>query len=352
MIVKFDFWRSEFTISVHFHAVLNAILKLRAVFLVKPKPVNDNCNNPRRKPFKGCLGALDRSYIDVQVLKAHKLRYRTCKGSIGVNVLGVVDQDMKFVYVLPGWERSAADSRVLHDAMSRPNGLRVPTACTTMLPSSSNISKSKGTRAFANRCGWTPHEEEVLIDSIKGMLANGWKADNGFRFGYLNHLADEMMKMFPGTNIRIILLATENVVKNKEKTAPINVPSPGLDGQNDFNHDIDEDETTSVGQSMCSMPASSSTSKQSNKGKRKIMEGLEPIVEALDKFTEKTYAKLSELTDIISHEFKLSTKKEVVYQTVAGIEDLTLQEKLVASNMIVKNHEVLELFFTLPDAAR
>ncbi|KAG8369601.1 hypothetical protein BUALT_Bualt14G0030600 [Buddleja alternifolia] len=97
------------------------------VFLVKPKSVDDNCNNPRWKPFKGCLGALDGSYIDVQVLKAHKPRYRTRKGSISVNVLEVVDQDMKFVYALLGWEGSVVDSRVLCDAVGRPNGLRVPT---------------------------------------------------------------------------------------------------------------------------------------------------------------------------------------------------------------------------------
>ncbi|KAL6141348.1 hypothetical protein ACLB2K_059637 [Fragaria x ananassa] len=28
---------------------------------------------------------------------------------------------------IPGWERSTSDSRVLHDAVTRPNGLRVPT---------------------------------------------------------------------------------------------------------------------------------------------------------------------------------------------------------------------------------
>ncbi|KAK6160130.1 hypothetical protein DH2020_003511 [Rehmannia glutinosa] len=33
---------------------------------------------------------------------------------------------MQYVYVLSGWEGSAVDSRVLRDAVSRPNGLRVP----------------------------------------------------------------------------------------------------------------------------------------------------------------------------------------------------------------------------------
>ncbi|KAL7246538.1 hypothetical protein ACSBR2_001599 [Camellia fascicularis] len=34
---------------------------------------------------------------------------------------------MNFMYVLPRWEGSTADSRVLRDAINRPNGLRIPT---------------------------------------------------------------------------------------------------------------------------------------------------------------------------------------------------------------------------------
>ena len=33
---------------------------------------------------------------------------------------------MKFTFVLPGWEGSAFDSRVLREAISKPNGLRIP----------------------------------------------------------------------------------------------------------------------------------------------------------------------------------------------------------------------------------
>ncbi|XP_047957256.1 uncharacterized protein LOC125202826 [Salvia hispanica] len=36
---------------------------------------------------------------------------------------------MQFVYLLPGWEGSAGDSRVLRDAVVRPNGLKVPQGC-------------------------------------------------------------------------------------------------------------------------------------------------------------------------------------------------------------------------------
>lgn len=55
-----------------------------------------------------------------------KARYRTRKNEIATNVLGVCSQDMQFIYVLPGWEGSAADGRVLRDALRRTNGLKVP----------------------------------------------------------------------------------------------------------------------------------------------------------------------------------------------------------------------------------
>ncbi|KAL8498901.1 hypothetical protein ACS0TY_022028 [Phlomoides rotata] len=75
---------------------------------------------------QGCLGALDSTYIDLHVLSCDKPHFRTRKCRISTNVLGVCDRNMRFVYVLPGWEGSAADYRVLRDAILRPNGLKVP----------------------------------------------------------------------------------------------------------------------------------------------------------------------------------------------------------------------------------
>ncbi|KAF7826548.1 protein ALP1-like [Senna tora] len=73
-----------------------------------------------------CLGALDGTYVKVNVLKADKPRYRSRKGEIATNVLGVCAPDMQFIYVLSGWEGSIADSRVLRSAITRTNGLKVP----------------------------------------------------------------------------------------------------------------------------------------------------------------------------------------------------------------------------------
>ncbi|KAL0312448.1 UNVERIFIED_CONTAM: hypothetical protein Sradi_5644100 [Sesamum radiatum] len=125
-VVKHDFIRSGRTVSKHFHAVLHAVCEMHTVLLAKPTPICDDCTDPRWKWFKGCLGALDGTFIDVRVPDHEKGRYRTRKGHVAQNVLGVCNPNMQFIFVLSGWEGSAADSRVLRDAIHRPNGLRVP----------------------------------------------------------------------------------------------------------------------------------------------------------------------------------------------------------------------------------
>ena len=55
----------------------------------------------------------------------YKSRYKTRKRDITTNVLGVCDRNLNFTYVLPGWEGSAADGRVLRDAIVRRNGLKI-----------------------------------------------------------------------------------------------------------------------------------------------------------------------------------------------------------------------------------
>ncbi|XP_057793845.1 uncharacterized protein LOC131010366 [Salvia miltiorrhiza] len=125
-VVWFDFWRSGQKISYYVHTVSKAILKLHVILLVKPDPVPEECDDPRWKWFKGCLGALDGTYINVLVSNSDKPRYKTRKGQIATNTLGVYDRNMKFVYALPGWEESAANSRILRYALNRPHRLRVP----------------------------------------------------------------------------------------------------------------------------------------------------------------------------------------------------------------------------------
>jgi len=67
-------------------------------------------------------------------------RFRGRKSITTQNVLAAVDFDLRFRYVLAGWEGSAHDSFVLQDALSRSNGLKIPEGMIARpLPTSSNV---------------------------------------------------------------------------------------------------------------------------------------------------------------------------------------------------------------------
>ncbi|XP_020963752.1 uncharacterized protein LOC110265218 [Arachis ipaensis] len=124
--VQVRFYRSGETISRYFQKVLCSVFRVQSILFAKADPVPEDCVDPRWKWFKGCLGALDGTYIDVTVPKSDKSRYRTRKSRISTNVLGVCNRNMNFVYVLSSWEGSVSDSRVLRDAITRCNGLKIP----------------------------------------------------------------------------------------------------------------------------------------------------------------------------------------------------------------------------------
>jgi hypothetical protein len=77
-------------------------------------------NNRNFSPyFNHCLGALDGTHIVANPSAQDRSRYRNCKGFLSQNVLAVCSFDMQFMYVHAGWEGSAADATVLHDALNK-----------------------------------------------------------------------------------------------------------------------------------------------------------------------------------------------------------------------------------------
>ena len=53
-------------------------------------------------------------------------RFRGRKDGTTQNVFVAISFDLKFTYVLAGWEGSAYDSRVLNDAFARLGGFSIP----------------------------------------------------------------------------------------------------------------------------------------------------------------------------------------------------------------------------------
>ncbi|KAL8485348.1 hypothetical protein ACS0TY_027592 [Phlomoides rotata] len=61
-----------------------------------------------------------------------------------------------------------------------------------------NLDKGKAVRGRRSR---TKAEEDALIHCLIDIVNDGWKAENGFKAGFLRELEKNMRKMLPGTNI-------------------------------------------------------------------------------------------------------------------------------------------------------
>ena len=60
-------------------------------------------------------------------------RFRGRKDGTTQNVLAAISFDLKFTYVLAGWEGSAHDSRVLNDAFARIGRFSIPNGIIRLL---------------------------------------------------------------------------------------------------------------------------------------------------------------------------------------------------------------------------
>ncbi|CAO2146305.1 unnamed protein product, partial [Urochloa humidicola] len=90
---------------------------------VPPKIQNSRRWNPY---FKDCIGAIDGTHLLARVPAKHRTTFLGRKHTTTQNVLAAVDFDLRFTYVLAGWEGSAHDALILSDALQRNDGLKVP----------------------------------------------------------------------------------------------------------------------------------------------------------------------------------------------------------------------------------
>jgi len=72
------------------------------------------------------VGAIDGTHVPANVPVEIQEKFWGRKEGTIQNVLAAITFDLKFIYVLAGWEGSAHDSRVLGNALSRLSGLKIP----------------------------------------------------------------------------------------------------------------------------------------------------------------------------------------------------------------------------------
>nr|XP_020187954.1 protein ALP1-like [Aegilops tauschii subsp. strangulata] len=128
-VIHNTFRRSMETISRYFKQVLFAVGELRGEMIRRPSGQTPPKirGSPRWYPyFKDCIGAIDGTHVTARVPRSQSAAYRGRKHYTSQNVLAAVDFDLRFTYVLAGWEGSAHDANILTDSMSRPDGINIP----------------------------------------------------------------------------------------------------------------------------------------------------------------------------------------------------------------------------------
>ncbi|POV95038.1 hypothetical protein PSTT_16493 [Puccinia striiformis] len=117
------FQHSGQTISKVFRHVLKRQVQLAPKFFIQTshKTIpHQTLSNPKFSPFfDKCLGALDGVHIPASVLAHKTAPYRSRKGFLSQNVLGVCDFGMQFMYMRVGWKGTAHQHWVVHDAWSK-----------------------------------------------------------------------------------------------------------------------------------------------------------------------------------------------------------------------------------------
>ncbi|KAM3265596.1 protein ALP1-like [Capsicum annuum] len=128
--LSFIFRRSGEFASRHFHVVLRVILGLYEKFIKQPDGSHvpsEIASNQRFYPcFKDCIDAIDGTHIRIKVSQHESPKYRGRKDYPTQNVLAACTFDLKFTYVLAGWEGTTSDSRIMKEALNSQDSLKIP----------------------------------------------------------------------------------------------------------------------------------------------------------------------------------------------------------------------------------
>ncbi|XP_060961641.1 protein ALP1-like [Cannabis sativa] len=124
-VVAERFQHSTSTISEYFRKVLRAVCRLSKELITPPSfdvvPPEIRFN-PKYYPFlKNCVGAIDGTHISAHVPIDEQIPYRGRKVDTTQNVMCICSFDMKFTYVVAGWEGSANDARILSECATNPD---------------------------------------------------------------------------------------------------------------------------------------------------------------------------------------------------------------------------------------
>ncbi|CAH9110733.1 unnamed protein product [Cuscuta epithymum] len=118
------FQHSTDTISKYFRKILFVICSI-SKHIITPPSFDDTPpeikNNPKYYPFfKKCVGAIDGTHISARIPVREQIPYRGRKFDTTQNIMSVCSFDMRFTFIMTGWEGTTNDSRIFLETVSNP----------------------------------------------------------------------------------------------------------------------------------------------------------------------------------------------------------------------------------------
>ncbi|XP_071928619.1 uncharacterized protein [Coffea arabica] len=237
-------YRSTETIHRYFSIVLDAILKLYPDLIQLPNGATPReiRNSRRYYPwFADCVGAIDGTHVVASVPLEIQGKFRGRKGYPTQNVLAAISFDLKFSYVLAGWEGSAHDSRVLEDALTRPRGLQVLQALRNSYSVDKKLLETQDHQTAADitvsiqfemgkkgekQFRWSRPMERLMLEILADEVKLGNRPNNSFKSSSFTRVVDAMKDKFGVTcsvdhvenHLRTVRSSWSTIVKIREKS--------------------------------------------------------------------------------------------------------------------------------------
>ncbi|KAG8379102.1 hypothetical protein BUALT_Bualt07G0053200 [Buddleja alternifolia] len=353
-VVKTNFKRSGYTISMLFNNVLSALLKLHTLFLMKPMRIEDDCTNERWNVLRVLKDALTRE-------KSFRVPDEMPNDPLEAEILEV-------------------DEEISNDP---------DIAFIDQVEPSQHCHWSSGK---ASRRGWNAAEEKALENALKDLVVMGYKADNELKSGYQYLLEQAMKQTFlrttlgaePHINSRIhvwrknygslstmrsrsgfswnittnmITVESEFVWTNyiKDRATRENAEGfPDVVQQllNENNNVVggnyvptfDNEQIDEV-QSMSFSQANTSGSSKNGKRKRKVVdENDDRFIDLMSLFCDKTDDKLGEIYKRIRFEHDASLSRKAVFEAIEEVASLDMEEMISVSHLFINNTKNMDLF--------
>ncbi|GER36272.1 RING/U-box superfamily protein [Striga asiatica] len=198
-------------------------------------------------------------------------------------------------------------------------------------------SSSQSTR----RHTWSRAEESSLVDILKDMVNESWKADNGFRQGY-NFEIDRRLKLkFPDCTLR-----ADPYISSKIHVWRKNYMSVSLiKGPNRSNGSP----CVGMGNTSATVSESGSRAGKRKKGRKRKEERQweERFLDIMQSFSQGTKDSLNGIASRLGFEHDVKKKRNEVFDSLSTMHFLSTEDKMVITMRLCKNPHELSMFFNL-----